>query len=94
MSLAHPALDAPARRSAMLLRRRIATYFTGGVEEIPGLVGQLAGQGHLVHELSVDIRDGVRESSMVCTVLLATDEIDSLLAHLRDLPAVVSSELA
>ncbi|HVW42113.1 MAG TPA: hypothetical protein VHC18_12265 [Amycolatopsis sp.] len=94
MSLAHPSLDAPARRSSMLLRRRIATYFTGGVEEIPGLVGALAQQGHLVHELSVDIRDGVRESSMVCTVLLAAEEIDGLLACLRDLAAVVSSELA
>ena len=94
MSLAHTSLDTPARRPALLLRRRIATHFTGGVGQIPGLVGLLAGQGHLVHELSVDIRDGVRESSMVCTVLLAGDEIDDLLARLRDLPAVVSSELA
>ena len=84
----------PAPRSALLLRRRIATYFVGGVEEVHGLVGALAQDGRLVHELSVDIRDGVRESSMVCAVLLAGDEIEPLLDRLRALPSVVSSELA
>lgn len=82
----------PATRSAMLLRRRIATYFVGGAEEIPALVSALA--GHLVHELSVDIKDGVRESSMVCAVLLAAEETEPLLARLRELTAVVSAELA
>jgi len=81
-------------RSPLLLRRRIATYFTGGVEAVPSLVGALAARGHLVHELSVDIRDGVRESSMVCTVLLPGEETEQLLAHLRDLPEVVSAEPA
>ncbi|MEU4247116.1 hypothetical protein AB0F15_06875 [Amycolatopsis sp. NPDC026612] len=84
------AVSAP--RSAMLLRRRIATYFVGGADEIPALVRAL--DGHLVHELSVDIKDGVRESSMVCAVLLATDETAPLLDRLRDLPSVVSAELA
>jgi hypothetical protein len=78
----------------MLLRRRIATYFTGGAQEVPALIGALAGDGRLTHELSVDIRDGVRESSMVCAVLLAGDEIEPLLDRLRELPAVVSAELA
>ncbi|UOX89164.1 hypothetical protein MUY14_00505 [Amycolatopsis sp. FBCC-B4732] len=81
-----------ATRPAMLLRRRIATYFTGGAGEIPALVRALGGTS--VHELSVDIRDGVRESSMVCAVLLGGDEIDGLLEQLRALPAVVSAELA
>ena len=82
----------PAARSAMLLRRRIATYFVGGAEEIPALVGAL--DGHLVHELSVDVKDGVRESSMVCAVLLATEATEPLLDRLRELPSVVSAELA
>ncbi|GLY34310.1 hypothetical protein Amsp01_003340 [Amycolatopsis sp. NBRC 101858] len=82
----------PAARSAMLLRRRIATYFVGGAEEIPALVGAL--DGHLVHELSVDIKDGVRESSMVCAVLLAAEDTEPLLGRLRELPSVVSAELA
>lgn len=84
----------PATRPLMPVRRRIATYFVGGVEEIPGLVGLLPKQGCGVHELSVDIRDGVQESSMVCTIMLPADELDPLLARLRDLPAVVSAELA
>ncbi|WP_284743762.1 hypothetical protein [Amycolatopsis sp. RTGN1] len=82
----------PAARSAMLLRRRIATYFVGGAEEIPALVGAL--DGHLVHELSVDVRDGVRESGMVCAVLLAAEDTEPLLGRLRELPSVVSAELA
>lgn len=81
----------PASRPAMLLRRRIATYFTGGAEQLPALVGAL--DGCLVHELSVDIKDGVRESSMACAVLLAGDQTGPLLERLRELPSVVSSEL-
>lgn len=81
-------------RSSMLVRRRIATYFTGGIEEIPGLVDALAQRGHRVHDLAVDVRDGVRESSMVCAVLVADGEIEPLLERLRALTAVVSSELA
>ncbi|MEV6643675.1 hypothetical protein [Amycolatopsis sp. NPDC051371] len=82
----------PATRSAMLLRRRIATYFVGGAEQIPALVSAL--EGHLVHELSVDVKDGVRESGMVCAVLLAAEDTEPLLGRLRELPSVVSAELA
>ncbi|SFW70302.1 hypothetical protein [Amycolatopsis australiensis] len=82
----------PAPRSAVLLRRRIATYFVGGAEQIPALVHAL--DGRPVHELSVDIKDGVRESSMVCAVLLAAEETEPLLDRLRGLPSVVSAELA
>ena len=81
----------PAPRSAMLLRRRIATYVVGGTETIPALVGAL--EGRPVHELSVDVKDGVRESSMVCAVLLAAEETAPLLDRLRGLPSVVSAEL-
>ncbi|WP_033288649.1 hypothetical protein [Amycolatopsis jejuensis] len=79
---------------AMLVRRRIATYFVGGIDQIPGLVSALTQHGRLVHELSVDVREGVREASMVCTVLVAPDALDGLLGCLRDLPSVVSAELA
>ncbi|MEV7554325.1 hypothetical protein AB0N89_32315 [Amycolatopsis sp. NPDC089917] len=80
----------PAPRSSMLVRRRIATYFVGGVDRIPGLVDAL---GCLVHDLSLDVRDGVRESTMTCAVLIAEDEIEPLLERLRGLDAVMSSEL-
>ncbi|MGY6652199.1 hypothetical protein ACXIZN_08485 [Amycolatopsis sp. TRM77291] len=80
----------PAPRSSMLVRRRIATYFVGGVEQIPGLVEAL---GCLVHDLSVDVRDGVRESTMTCAVLIDADEVEPLLDRLRGLSSVVSSEL-
>ncbi|MBB4688686.1 hypothetical protein [Amycolatopsis jiangsuensis] len=82
----------PATRPAFLPRRRIATYFTGGIEEIPALVGALAETGRHVHDLSVDVRDGVSESSMACAVLVSAEEMDALLDRLRELPAVVSAE--
>jgi len=82
-----------AARSALLVRRRIATYFVGGIEGIPGLVDVLARDGSIVHDLSMDVRDGVTESSMVCAVLVAVDEVDLLLERLRLLPSVVSAEL-
>ncbi|RSM75614.1 hypothetical protein DL991_26290 [Amycolatopsis sp. WAC 01375] len=80
----------PAPRSSMLVRRRIATYFVGGVDQIPGLVDAL---GCLVHDLSVDVRDGVRESTMTCAVLIDAGEVEPLLDRLRGLSSVVSSEL-
>ncbi|WP_020665114.1 hypothetical protein [Amycolatopsis benzoatilytica] len=79
--------------AAMLIRRRIATYFVGGIEQIPGLVAELAQHGK-VHELSVDVREGVRESSLVCTVLVGAETLETLLAELRELESVVSAELA
>lgn len=78
----------------LLVRRRIATYFVGGAEGIPALVAALAERGRVIHELSVDIRDGVRESSMVCAILLPDNEIGDLLDSLRELPSVVSAEPA
>lgn len=89
----YSSFDIPAVRSLYLVRRRIATYFTGGVEGILNLVFVLQQRGYKVHDLSVDVRDGVRESSMVCTVMVTNDDIDLLLERLRQLPSVVSAEL-
>lgn len=81
------------RTSSFLARRRIATYFTGGTDGILTLVSALQQRGFAVHDMSVDVRDGVPESSMVCTVMVTNDDITLLLDHLRDLPSVVSAEL-
>lgn len=80
-------------RPPVLVRRRIATHFTGGVEGMLNLADMLRERGYKVHDLSVDIRDGVRESSMVCTVMVTNNDVDQLLDQLRCLNPVVSSEL-
>lgn len=80
-------------RPAMLVRRRIVTYFTGGVDGVLTLTSVLRQEGCKVHELSVDVRDGVRESSMLCTVMMPNDDVDALLERLRLLTSVVSAEL-
>ncbi|MBK1783568.1 hypothetical protein [Prauserella cavernicola] len=77
-------------RAAFPMRRRIATYFTGGVEGLSTLSAALHEGGYQVHDLTVDIRDGVAESSVVCTILTA--DLDQLLDDLRELPTVVSAE--
>ncbi len=81
------------RTPSFLARRRIATYFTGGTNGVLTLVSALQQRGFAVHDMSVDIRDGVPESSMVCTVMVTNDDITLLLDHLRDLSTVVSAEL-
>ncbi|PXY22785.1 hypothetical protein [Prauserella muralis] len=83
----------PAARPSFPVRRRIATYFTGGVDGLLTLSATLQQGGCKVHDLAVDIHDGVAESSMVCTVLIADGGVEPLLERLRTLPAVVSSEL-
>lgn len=83
----------PHPRSSWPVRRRIATHFTGGVDGVLALTSVLRQQRCNVHELSVDVRDGVRESSMLCTVMMPTDDVGQLLDDLRLLPSVVSCEL-
>lgn len=80
-------------RPSFPARRRIATYFTGGVDGLLALSSALRQGGYRVHELAVDVRDGVTESSMVCTVMISDGGVEPLLDHLRALPPVVSSEL-
>lgn len=82
----------PAARSRFPVRRRITTYFTGGVDGLLTVSATLQQAGCQVQDLSVDMHDGVAESSMVCTVMIADGGIDQLLGSLRGLPTVVSSE--
>ncbi|PXY29086.1 hypothetical protein DI005_28880 [Prauserella sp. PE36] len=81
----------PSARAAFPMRRRIATYFTGGVEGLLTLSSALHQGGYQVHDLTVDIHDGVAESSVVCTIM--TTDVEQLLESLRQLPAIVSAEL-
>lgn len=80
--------------SSQLVRRRIVTHFTGGLEGLLRVVFVLRWRGYQVHTLSFDLRDGVTESSLLCTVMLASEHVDLLVARLRRLPSVVSAELA
>ncbi len=75
------------------VRRRITVCFTGGVEGVLTLSAALHHGDHKVHDLTVDIRDGVAESSAVCTVMTAERDVDPLLERLRALSAVISAEL-
>lgn len=93
LDLTSPTYRPTATRPSFPVRRRIATYFTGGIEGLATLSSTLRQPGYKVHDLSVDIHDGVRESNLVCTVMLPAADIDTLLDRLRDLPAVVSAEL-
>lgn len=76
------------------VRRRVATHITGGLDGVLRIAGMLRTRGYRVLDLEISICDGVVESSVVCTVLIGTHEIDLLLERLRRIPSVVASEIA
>lgn len=58
------------------VRRRVATHISGGLDGVLRIVGMLRTRGYRVLDLEIYVCDGVAESSVVCTVLIATNEID------------------
>lgn len=58
------------------------------------MVTMLRGRRYRIRDLSVDLREGVVETRVTCTVVLPADELPVLLERLRRLPAVTSAENA
>ncbi len=72
--------------------RPITVYVTGGLREALRVAMLLHSRNYRVRALTMDIREGVVESVVKCTVSLTTAGTDLLLARLRRLPSVVSAE--
>ncbi|MEV4314973.1 hypothetical protein [Actinocrispum sp. NPDC049592] len=72
--------------------RPITVYVTGGLREALRVAMLLHSRNYRVRALSLDIREGVVESTVKCTVSLTMAETALLLARLRRLPSVVSAE--
>lgn len=74
------------------VHRAIAVQVTGGLDGALRVATMLRGRGYRVRDLSVDVREGVVESRVGCTVALTAAETALLLERLRRLPAVVTAE--
>jgi hypothetical protein len=76
------------------VHRAVTAHVTDGLDGVLRVVTVLRGRRYRVRDLSVDVRDGVVESRVRCTLVLPAGELDLLLERLRRLPAVMSAENA
>jgi len=91
-STAGPAPLVHTDRPAAPSYRRVAVRAIGGVDGLFRIVGLLRERRYRVRDMSVDVREGVVESTVRCTVLLNGDDLGLLLHRLRRLPQVVLAD--
>ncbi|HWC84015.1 MAG TPA: hypothetical protein VG756_28990 [Pseudonocardiaceae bacterium] len=72
--------------------RSVTANVTGGLASVLRVVTLLHGRRYRVRNLSADVRDGMVESRVSCTVLATTAETALLLERLNRIPVVVSTE--
>jgi hypothetical protein len=80
--------------SDISVHRAVTAHVTDGLDGVLRVVTVLRGRRYRIRDLSVDVRDGVVESRVRCTLVLPAGELDLLLERLRRLPAVMSAENA
>ncbi|MFC9250429.1 hypothetical protein [Amycolatopsis thailandensis] len=72
--------------------RSLTAHVVGGLNGVLRVVALLHGRRYAVRGLEVEVREGVVESRVGCTVLLTEAECLLLLQRLRRVPAVVAAE--
>ncbi|MGE3289603.1 MAG: hypothetical protein AB7J32_26380 [Pseudonocardia sp.] len=75
------------------VHRAVTVYVTDGLDGVLRVVTLLRGRGYRVRDLTVDVREGVVESRMACTVVLTAAQAHLLVARLRRMPVVASADL-
>jgi hypothetical protein len=76
------------------VHRAVTAHVTDGLDGVLRVVTVLRGRRYRIRDLAVEVRDGVVESRVRCTLVLPAGELDLLLERLRRLPAVMSAENA
>ncbi|WP_409465592.1 hypothetical protein [Amycolatopsis sp. GA6-003] len=84
----------PASPAEFPVYRAVTAHVTGGLAGALRVLTLLHGRRYPVRGLDVDVREGVVESRVSCTVLLTARETGLLLERLRRIPVVVSAENA
>ncbi|VVJ17495.1 Uncharacterised protein [Amycolatopsis camponoti] len=74
------------------LHRTVAAHVVGGLAGVLRVVSLLHSRRYPVRNLRIDVRDGVVESRVECTVWLTATATALLLERLNRMPAVVSAE--
>lgn len=72
------------------LHRRHEIVTTGGMQGVLRVAATLSTYGFTVRDFAVDVREGVRYSSVLCTVSLTSAESDVFASRLGALADVVS----
>jgi hypothetical protein len=72
------------------LHRRHEIVTTGGMDGVLRIGQVLATCGYQVRDFAADVRDGVRYSSVICTVALTGTEAAVFADRLLAVPAVVA----
>ncbi|GAY09755.1 hypothetical protein [Pseudonocardia sp. N23] len=93
-TLEAPADRRPARPAErdLVAQRGVTAHVSGGLDGTLRVVAMLRGRMYRVHDLTVEVRDGVVESRISATVSLTSAQADLLLERLRRMPAVVSAD--
>jgi hypothetical protein len=91
-TLTRPTVVARPAARDLVAQRRVTAYVGGGLDGALRVVAMLRGRMYRVHDLSVDVRDGVVESPVSATVSLTAAEADLLVERLRRMPVVVSAD--
>jgi hypothetical protein len=82
----------PALAAEVPTCRSVTAHVTGGLDGALRVVTMLRGRDYRVRDLVLNVREGVVESLLTCTVVLTSADLDLLVARLQRLPAVVSAE--
>ncbi|MGY6653606.1 hypothetical protein ACXIZN_15670 [Amycolatopsis sp. TRM77291] len=72
--------------------RSLTVHVTDRLEGAARVVMLLRASSYRVRDMTVEVREGVVESSVQCTVWLDQDDVETLLRRLRRTPGVVSAE--
>ncbi|SHL34657.1 hypothetical protein SAMN05443637_12526 [Pseudonocardia thermophila] len=72
--------------------RRIVVHMTGGLDGALRVMTLLRQRCYRLRDVAVDVREGVPESRLECTVLLDREEAELLLARLHRTVAVTAAE--
>lgn len=87
-----PTTSAPSAERDLVAHRCVTAYVAGGLDGTLRVVAMLRGRRYRVHDLTVEVRDGVVESRVSATVSLTSADAELLLERLRRMPAVVSAD--
>lgn len=75
------------------MHRAVTVYVTGGLDGAFQIMTMLRARDYQVRDLDIDVREGIVESKIGCTVRLTSEGVELLLSHLRRIPLVVSAEV-
>ncbi|UMP00075.1 ACT domain-containing protein [Amycolatopsis sp. EV170708-02-1] len=85
-------VHAPRSHRGFPAYRSLTVHVTDRLDGAARVVMLLRARSYRVRDMTVEVREGVVESRVQCTVWLGRDDVELLLCRLRRMPGVVSAE--